>query len=207
MSDIAGDLLTIVTMNGAILIIPGVNFLLVARQSLLNGFRFGFICALGITTAIMLHVVFSIFSIGTLLKTYPIIFTWIRLGGAAYLLFLGTCFFRSALKTGTELGRPEAILEKGEAFQAGFLTDLLNPFVSIFYLSLFTMLDLQEQTSLTLTLYGFTIFALTLFWFAFVAGVFANEKLRDLFRNKNRWIQGFSGVAMCYFAAKVVFGF
>jgi threonine/homoserine/homoserine lactone efflux protein len=198
---------TILFMNAAILVIPGVNFLLIARLSLLHGRREGLICALGITSAIMLHVIFALASVNVLLKSHPSLFDLVRICGAGFLLYLGTRFLLLAFRSYKQEEDGEQNPDRKGSFLAGFVVDLLNPFVSIFYLSLFAALEVDGmgvQASLT---YSAVIFFLTLVWFSIVALAFSNQKLQAAFRGKDRWIQCLSGLAMYYFGARVVFGF
>ena len=97
--DFFGNIFHILGMNGAILLVPGVNFFLVAKYAITNGFRSSFQCVLGITAAIMLHVMFAAFSVGAFLSSHPMIFNLIRFGGGLFLLYLGTRFFISSVKS------------------------------------------------------------------------------------------------------------
>lgn len=208
MEKILNNIFTILIMNGAILLIPGVNFLLIAKHSLLSGFSVGMRCAMGITGAIMFHVILSAFSISVLLKNYPALFELIRYGGAAYLIYLGTCFLISAYRERIPDSSAFSSLDikTSEAFRAGFFVDLLNPFVSIFYLSLFSTLMMVNGSLFELTCYALTIFVITFSWFGFVAFFFAQKRMQGYFQGKNHYIQVLSGIAMYYFSCKVIFG-
>lgn len=196
-------------MNGSILLIPGVNFLLIARYSILNEFSAGFYCALGVTSAIMSHVILSMFSVSVLIKKYPELFTIIRYIGGAYLFYLGSMFLLSYLKRELSLKdlSKSINIKKKEAFYSGFFTDLFNPFVSIFYLSLFSMLITDNKSSFELICYFCLILIITISWFGIVAYFFTSSFIRNYFRDKNKYMQVFSGMAMYYFGAKLIFKF
>ena len=207
MDAIFNNILTILIMNGSILIIPGVNFLLVARQSVLNGASSGIYCASGITTAIVFHALLAALSVQILVK-YPFIFAGVRYMGAAYLLYLGTTFLRKAIQNAqTSMEGVNESAQKQESFRSGFFVDLFNPFISIFYLSLFSSFTFSQNPAFELSCYISVILAISIVWFSLVALFFNHPLIRDNLQSKSRYIQALSGLAMYYFSAKVIFQF
>lgn len=208
MTKIFNNIFIILATNGAILIIPGVNFLLVAKYALLGGFSKGFYCAVGITIAIMLHTVLAIFSVSTFFKDCPIVFSGIRYVGACYLIYIGTKFLVSVLKDDPKsIGQVTLKSKKIHVFLNGFLIDLFQPFVSIFYLTLFSSLIESDESFIGLFCYSITIFILTLSWFSFVAFFFSYRNMRICFKYKGKYIQIFSAIMMYYFSSKLIFSF
>ncbi len=205
MGQIIDNIISILIMNGTIMLIPGVNFLIVAQHSLLNGLRAGLSCALGIATAIILHASFAAYSVNVLLERYPLAFMVIRCLGAAYLFYLGTRFLVSYMQNQKEdLAFDNQKTQPRRAFQSGFFIDLLNPFISIFYLSLFSTLIMTQDSTLELSYYLSIIFLLNGAWFSIVALLFNHSFLKKNLEKKSKYIQGFSGIAMYYFCAKIV---
>ena len=208
MENFFNNITTILIMNGSILLIPGVNFFLIARYSLLNEFLTGFYCVMGITSAIMLHATLSMFSVSLLLKSYPQLFTIIRYSGGAYLFYLGTrLLVASSKKKHTSLESLSTKIHKTEAFYSGFFVDLFNPFVSIFYLSLFSMLMPNGKSVFELSCYLGTIFIITVSWFCIVVCFFIYSPVKAYFQDKSKYILVFSGIAMYYFCSKVILEF
>lgn len=209
MDVIIENIVTILLVNGAILIVPGVNFFLIARFAVLEGVLPGVYCAVGVTSAIMLHVVFSIISVEFFLKNYPNLFLGIRYVGAVYLFFLGTQFLMSALsknimKTVNSSGFDS---HNKSGFYTGFFTDLFNPFISIFYLSLFSLINPKIHLVFELSCYFFTIFVITFCWFGFVAFFFTRSFMLEYFQNKSKQIQAMTGLALYFFSARLFFDF
>ena len=201
------NLTTIFLMNGVILVIPGINFFLVVQFSLLHGFSAGFRCAFGITVAVMLHVILAAFSAHVLFKNYPTLYC-IRYVSATYLIYIGTKFLIRSFKKEVVVGKLQAVnYQNSEAFRTGFLVDVLNPFINIFYLSLFSIIMSPEESPLEFCFYCGTIFIMNLSWFILVSLLFSLNSMRNYFQDKYRIIQGFSGLAMYYFSSKVIFGF
>lgn len=206
METILNNILQIIVMNGMVMIIPGVNFLLVARQSILNGVQVGFFCACGITVAILSHALLAALSVSILITKFPFLFTCIRYVGAAYLVYLGTTFLIRSLQNKAVSLEGEVSM-KSESFRSGFFVDLFNPYISIFYLTMFSSMNFGDNKILELSSYILVIFVMTISWFSMVAVFFNHSLIRDTLQSKTRYIQALSGLAMYYFSAKVIFQF
>ena len=93
----------------------------------------------GIGSASALHLTFALLGLSAILITFPAIYVAVRLLGAAYLVYLGIrkffLVFRAhppqTITTGIERA------SGAQAFGRAFLNNLLNPNVSLFFLSLF----------------------------------------------------------------------
>lgn len=206
MDSFINNVINILMMNGLILVVPGVNFLLLVKYSLLNKFQTGFYCVLGITSAIMIHVILSMLGISLLLKTYPKLFTIIRYSGATYLFYLGTNYLVVGLKNKKQEINELLIKDNNlEALTSGFLIDLFNPFVSIFYLSLFSIISIANEPLYELSGYVAIIFIITIGWFSFVVRFFTIPVVKNYFQSKGKYIRIVSAIAMYYFCATLIY--
>ena len=77
---------------------PGPDFAMVLRQSLHRGRRAALWTSVGIGSAILLHVTYSLLGIGLLLRASPVAFGIVKLAGAAYLLWIGVTAVVSGLR-------------------------------------------------------------------------------------------------------------
>jgi RhtB (resistance to homoserine/threonine) family protein len=121
---------------------PGPDFLLIARNTLVHGRKTGFTTFAGNRAGFCVHILLAVFGLSLAIKASPALFNAIRVLGAAYLLYLGirnvAGYFRRV-----EPGKQDPSAEtmpSGRAFKEGFLTNLLNPKVGLFFLSLFPQL-------------------------------------------------------------------
>lgn len=202
MEVIISKLLMILFMNGSVLIIPGVNFLLIIRHSVSFGRIAAVLCALGITTAILMHAVLACYSVGYILTKFPVVFYVIKYLGVTFLIFLAWNTLRMSYNANFIIKRKRDIRKNG-SFIEGFLVDLFNPFVSIFYLSLFSTIIQTDTTMVELWIYILVIFLLTICWFLFVAVISSGRKLRDVLLAKSRWFYYFSSIAFIYYAYRL----
>ena len=195
----------ILATNGLILLIPGVNFFLIVRYALLYGKRQGILCALGISSAILLHVSFALLCINTIVDLYPNAFLCVKVGGFLYLLFLSLQSLKKAFSKEIFQSKVSEKIDITESvFLSGFFVDLFNPFISIFYLGLFASLNLKTSTSYELSGYIFLISLITITWFVAVAIFFSSGTLREKLIKRNRLVQGISGIAILYFAMRLI---
>lgn len=116
--------------------IPGLDTAMVLRSTTADGPRAGMATALGIAIGCLCWGVTAAFGLTALLDAWPLAFEGLRWTGAAYLGWLGAQFLlhpRIALATDEDLGRPATIFG---AIRRGFITNILNPKVGAFYLTL-----------------------------------------------------------------------
>jgi len=121
---------------------PGPDFLLIARNTLVHGRKAGFTTFAGNRASFCVHLLLAVVGLALAIRTSPALFDAIRILGAGYLLYLGirnvAGYFRRA-EPGQSAPSSET-MPSGRAFREGFLTNLLNPKVNLFFLSLFPQL-------------------------------------------------------------------
>jgi threonine/homoserine/homoserine lactone efflux protein len=148
----------------ALVLTPGPNMIYCISRTLCQGRGAGMVSLAGVALGFVVHLLGASFGLSALLLAAPVAFTALKLAGALYLLYLawqavkpgGNVFAptlvasRTALPPGGAdrgLGRPGAALPfetrtlphdpPRKLFLMGFMTNLLNPKVAMFYLSFF----------------------------------------------------------------------
>jgi threonine/homoserine/homoserine lactone efflux protein len=128
---------------------PGPNMIYCVSRTLVQGPRAGFISLAGVVTGFLAHLLAASLGLTALLMAVPAAFDLIKWLGAAYLLWLAW----QAVKPGgaapfeTRALPPDA---PGKLFRMGFITNLLNPKVAMFYLSFFPQFIHPERGSVLL---------------------------------------------------------
>jgi len=120
-------------------VLPGVDMALVARTVLARGRRAGYVMSAGICTSLWVHAVASALGLSAILMTSATLFSAVKLVGALYLLALGLASLRSAFRGTADApdGAPVVTARDARrAFLQGLLSNLLNPKVAIFHLTL-----------------------------------------------------------------------
>jgi threonine/homoserine/homoserine lactone efflux protein len=128
--------LPLFVLSGLLLnIMPGPDSLLIMTRSATQGWRAGCAAALGIGAGTMVHIVAAALGLSALLATSGTAFTIVKLVGAAYILYMAVGLLMSKQRDGA--GAPLALpaLPYRKIFAQGFLTNVLNPKVAIFFLA------------------------------------------------------------------------
>jgi RhtB (resistance to homoserine/threonine) family protein len=130
--------LALFIVSGLLLnIAPGPDSLLIMTRSATQGWRAGSMAALGIGTGTLVHVFAAALGLSALLATSATAFTVVKLVGAAYLLYVGIGMLRGE-KAGSQsasAAAPVSSLPYRKIFAQGFLTNVLNPKVAVFFLA------------------------------------------------------------------------
>jgi threonine/homoserine/homoserine lactone efflux protein len=120
---------------------PGASTALVLRNSIARGTRSGVRTALGINAGSLVYGVLTAFGVALALEQWPAAWRALRIGGTAYLAWLGITSIWYALG-----GRPSPLPRGGSRdpersaqplsrdLSEGFVTNLLNPSIATFYL-------------------------------------------------------------------------
>ena len=90
------ELLPFIGVAIAVVVIPGPDMALVARNVFRHGRSAGFATSFGICTGILGWAVAAALGVATLLATSSIAFTVLKLAGAGYLIYLGVTTLRSS---------------------------------------------------------------------------------------------------------------
>ena len=80
---------------------PGVDTMLVIRNSARGGWRDGAVSSLGICSGLFIHATISAVGISVILLQAAWAYSALKLAGAGYLVWLGYCSWRKVIKKGT----------------------------------------------------------------------------------------------------------
>ncbi len=121
-----------------VVVTPGVDMALVTKNALVHGREEAVATALGINLGIALWTVAAALGVAAVVQQSATAFAVIKLAGAAYLLFLGVQMLRAARRRETTAPRSRATARLGTrgAFRQGFVSNLLNPKIAVFFTSL-----------------------------------------------------------------------
>ena len=132
----AEQLLLFLSASVLLTISPGPDIIYVLVQGMTNGKKAGVITALGLVTGIIIHTSLVAFGISAIIQESEALFLIIRILGAAYLFFLAWQVFSSEGKIEFE-SSGSSVKSRGGLFRTGFLMNVLNPKVAIFFLAFF----------------------------------------------------------------------
>ena len=126
------SLLLFLAAGLALNITPGPDMLYVAARGAGEGRSAGIASALGIGVGTLVHIALVAAGLAAVLAAVPVAYLAIRLGGAAYLVYLGV---RALLAKQAAEAAPLAPASIGTIFRQGVITNVLNPKVALFFLA------------------------------------------------------------------------
>jgi len=121
-------------------------------QSIVNGKKFGLATVAGLISGCLVHATLVAFGVSAIIKENDSLFFIIKLFGALYLLYLAYKVFRSKAELSLTSGEiPEKSMT--QLFKQGFIMNVLNPKVSIFFLAFFPGFLFSNTMSTVLQFY------------------------------------------------------
>lgn len=118
---------------------PGPDVLYIVSSALKSDVRAGIVAALGIVSGCFVHVFAAALGVGALLATSAAAFTVLKWVGAAYLVWMGIKLLRArgggATIVPDQVSADVVAVNLGRIYRQGFLTNVLNPKVALFFLA------------------------------------------------------------------------
>lgn len=194
-------------------IIPGPDNLFVVTLSTLQGVKTGLWVVLGLCTGLVIHTLAVAFGIGAIVTALPIAFTILKWLGAGYLAYLAwgawrsTCTSTQTNHTATPSQPTPPTLSALHAWRRGFIMNLSNPKVLMFFLALFPDFMHPQQgsiisQSIVLGLCFILASAITFSGFALLAGSIG-QKLQQSTSAQN-WLNRLAAVLFVALAVQLV---
>jgi threonine/homoserine/homoserine lactone efflux protein len=141
------SLLTYLTVVAMMVLTPGPNIVVILQSVATRGLRGGFGNLFGVFAGFYFHAFCSVIGLSLIFKQSPMLFNAVKAVGAGYLIYLGISNLRMAWSLWQSKKNNDALpaVVSGSKVQAssrsalleGFLTNVLNPKVGLFYLAIF----------------------------------------------------------------------
>lgn len=164
---------------------PGNDMIYVASRAVSQGSRAGVVSAAGVFAGCFVHITAAVLGLSIIIANSALLFSIIKFVGAAYLVYLGVRSLMSKRSVPADATMTPN-LNYWRLFRQGFVTNVLNPKVAIFFLSFLPQfIDPASQTVklqlLTLGLWFAAQGTLVLIIVAIILG-----KTKDFFRSNPR---------------------
>ncbi|MGL5930637.1 MAG: LysE family translocator [Dermatophilaceae bacterium] len=188
----------------AIVAVPGADFVVTLRNTVGGGVSAGAATALGVSASSCVQGTLVSLGLGTLVVRSQPVFVALTWLGTAYLLFLAVQSLRSAVRGRyDEIGAAPASGRRRRALRQGFLCNITNPKMLVFYLSLLPQFVSADAPLWSWLAHAWTLPLLGTSWLLVVvvlAGSLRDRLLRPLAR---RIVDAVSGVALLAFGARL----
>ena len=196
-------LISFITASMVLTIMPGPDIIYVLLQSISNGKKYGIVTALGLVSGILIHTSLVAFGVSAIIKQSESIFFILKLLGAIYMFYLAYVSYKSSEEIDLNNSVKKQSLSK--LFRQGFIMNVVNPKVSIFFLAFFPGFLYSSTQSTVIQFYAlgglfiiqaFLIFAIV----SILSGYFSNYiQQHPKFNSNLRWIKVFVFVGIAIF--------
>ena len=175
-----------------------------------HGFRKGFYAALGIGAGCIVHALAAALGLSAILAASAQAYMVVKWIGAVYLIYLGLNMLRSAQKSAPkhaeETIATQSSMSAQQIFWRGFLTNVLNPKVALFFLAFLPQFIAPDAPShiLTMLFLGLVFDINGTLWNIFVAWLASGVAQRfQSLRLYSLWFKRAVGVLFVFFGGKL----
>ena len=188
------ELISFVIAVSLLAISPGPDNIFVLMQSVVHGKKYGLATIVGLMIGCIIHTVFLALGVSTIIKNNSFIFFGIKLFGALYLFFLAYKVFKSSSVISIST---EEIEKKSpvQLFKVGFIMNVLNPKVTLFFLALFPGFLFSDSLSLSVQFFILgALFIVVSFIVFSVIALLGGAISKEIKKSKNigiwlKWLQ------------------
>ncbi len=179
-------LIPFLTASVLLTFMPGPDIIYVIMQSITNGKKYGIVTALGLVSGIIIHTTLIAFGVAVIIQRSESLFFIIKLFGAAYLFYLAFKTYNNS----SEIHLNGGNIAKQSLFnlyKQGFIMNLLNPKVIIFFLAFFPGFIVESNGNITRQIYilGLLFMLQAFLVFSFVSIV--SDKLTSFLRGNKKF--------------------
>lgn len=202
-------LISFVFATSILAISPGPDNIYVLMQGIVNGKKYGLATVAGLISGCIVHTTLVAFGVSAIIKSNDYLFIGLKVIGALYLLYLAYKVYRSSatIELNAESVPKKSLLE---LFKQGFIMNVLNPKVSIFFLAFFPGFLFSDTLSSVVQFYvlGLLFMLTSLIIFSLIA-ILASSISSYIRAHKNsglvlKWLQiiVFVGIAIFIFLSE-----
>ncbi|WP_397362300.1 LysE family translocator [Olleya sp. R77988] len=198
-----------VLATSVLAISPGPDNIYVLMQSITNGRKYGLATVFGLITGCLIHTTLVAFGVSAIIKQNDNLFFAIKFLGAAYLLFLAYKVYKSDVKVALS---SDSVPEKSmwQLFKQGFIMNVLNPKVSIFFLAFFPGFLFSDSLSTVTQFYVLGLFFMATSFIVFSTIAILAGFISDYLKHSKsigvvlKWLQiiVFIGIAIFIFCSE-----
>ena len=181
-------LISFVLATAALAFSPGPDNIFVIIQSAAYGRKSGMAVVAGLMSGCLIHTSLVAFGLSAFIQANEELYWILKVFGAAYMLFLAFKVYKSKLTTttvSTELNQKDFV----ELFKQGFIMNVLNPKVSIFFLAFFPAFIFSDSISLFKQFYGLGFLFITTSFIVFFTFVMLSGFFSKIFLNSPKKIK------------------
>jgi RhtB (resistance to homoserine/threonine) family protein len=186
---------------------PGPDFVMVVRNALNHNRNIAIYTSLGIALGLTVHILYCVAGIGIIISKSIVLFNIIKFLGAMYLIYMGisTMLSKGSKLADNDIETVKQLLTPMQAVKTGFLTNVLNPKATLFFLGLFTFVIRPGTPIYVLIILTIIVILTAIIWFTIVSVFFTQKKIKDAFFRFERKINLVFGGLLILLGLKIAF--
>lgn len=178
-------LISFVLATATLAITPGPDNIFVLIQSMTYGKKQGMAIVCGLISGCIIHTTLVAFGLSSFIKSNAQLLFVLKLLGAGYMLYLAYCVFKSTDVINTKTQTESKSV--GALFKQGFIMNVMNPKVSIFFMAFFPAFLFSETQSLVVQFYTLGFLFMSTSFLVFSTLVFFSSSLGFALKSGRRF--------------------
>jgi RhtB (resistance to homoserine/threonine) family protein len=185
---------------------PGPDFFMLLKNTLTYSRKIGIYTAFGFGLGIGVHIIYSLAGLALIISKSILIFSVIKYLGALYLLYIGIqSILTKSKKINFEKKIKKQEITPQNAILQGFLTNVLNPKATLFFLSLFTMIITPNTSNATLYAISTIMIINTILWFSLLAFFMTQKRVHFFYNKYQKIFNNFFGIVLIALGLRLAF--
>jgi threonine/homoserine/homoserine lactone efflux protein len=187
-----------------VVLMPGTGVIYTVSSGLFQGKKASIAAAAGCTAGIIPHLCASVLGLAAILHTSAVLFQMVKYAGALYLLYMAWATWRD--KEGLSFKNQDESKKLFQIARRGFLINILNPKLSIFFLAFLPLFVPHNAASPTFNMLVLSAVFMLMTFVVFIGyGLFATAVRDRVVKSSNviRWVQRSFAVAFASFGIKL----
>lgn len=187
-----------------LVILPGPDTGIMTKNTLTVGRQGGFKTMLGICCALSIHTLTAILGLSAIIAKSVLLFSIFKYIGAVYLIYLGIKSLWTLRNKEKAETTTENKYKNKSSFKQGFLTNLLNPKIAVFFLTFLPQfVNPESHTFMPFLILGITYIVLTVVWYLFY--IYLLNQISAFMKKPKtqKVIEGITGTILIVFGIKL----
>lgn len=203
------QLYTFAIVAALLTVSPGADTMIVLKNVMRGGRKSGIIASAGVLSGLLIHMLFAAMGISIILMQSAEAFHIVKMLGAGYLIWLGIHSIYQAIKgNGLNLSeKKEAGIEYNfsRSFREGFVSNILNPKVAVFYLAFFPQfINKGDSVAVKSFVLASIHYIESIIWLLILSYAFGYIRKQIMNSKVIRWVNGIAGGLLVTLGAAIV---
>lgn len=194
--------------------LPGPDFAIVLKNTLLHSRKAGIYTSLGIGTAILIHMTYCVLGFAAIIRESTMIFHAVQYIGATYLAYMGSRLVFTKLFNTEKSETPEKIdyvhpelaksISMKTAFRQGFICNLFNPKATLFFLTLFSLVITANTPFWINLVYAGEMFFIAVAWFCLLSCLLSYSSISSVLNKIRHSMERALGIGLIALAVCMI---